>query len=80
MTNEELEAYGEEILDLVSSNVKRIREEKGFSQLQLATEIGLNGSAYLGRCELRKPRHHFNIKLLAKISRVLETPINKFFE
>lgn len=80
MTKDELEAYSDEVLDLISANVKKYREQKGFSQLQLALEIGLTGGAYLGRCELRKQDHHFNIKHLAKISKVLETPIEKFFK
>lgn len=80
MNNEELESYSEEILDIVSTNVKRYRELKGISQMQLALDIGMTGGAYLGRCEIRKPKHHFNIKHLAKISKVLEVPIEEFFK
>ena len=43
-------------------------------------EIGMSGSAYFGKAELRKPNHHFNIKHLAKISKVLDVPISRFFE
>lgn len=78
--NEELEIYAEKTLDIVSKNVKKYREKKGLTQLELALEIGLSGGAYLGRCEIRKPNHHFNIKHLAKISRVLNIPIINFFE
>lgn len=80
MTNEELEDYSNEVLDRVSFNVKKYRELKCISQMQLALEIGMTGSAYLGRCELRKPKHHFNIKHIAKISKVLNVPISVFFE
>lgn len=34
-------------------------------------DIELSGEAYLDRAELRKDNHHFNIKHLAKISKVL---------
>ena len=78
--NENLDKYTEEILNKVSYNVKKYREEKGYSQMQLALEIGMSGGAYLGRCEIRKPNHHFNIKHLAKISKILDVEINKFFE
>jgi len=55
-------------------------EIKGFTQIQLALEIGMSGGAYLGRTEIRKDNHHFNIKHLAKIANVLEVDIRKFFE
>jgi len=80
LTNEELEVYSEEILNTVSSNVKKYREKRGYSQMQLALEIGMSSGAYLGRAELRKENHHFNIKHLAKISKVLDIPISSFFK
>ena len=80
MTNEELDSYSEEILDIVSTNIKKYRIQKRFSQLKLSLEIGMNGSAYFGKAELRKPNHHFNIKHLAKITNILEVPISAFFE
>ena len=61
MNDLELENYGENILDIVSANVKKYREQKGLTQMQLALEIGLSGGAYLGRAEIRKNNHHFNI-------------------
>lgn len=79
-TKEELELYSEEILDIVSKNVIKYRNEKGISQMKLALDIGLSGGAYLGRAELRRKNHHFNIKHLAKISKVLEVDICEFFK
>ncbi|MFW2441522.1 helix-turn-helix domain-containing protein [Aliarcobacter butzleri] len=76
----ELEEYSETILDIVSANVKKYREKKGLSQIQLALEIGMSGGAYLGRAEIRKNNHHFNIKHLAKIAKVLDVDIKEFFE
>ncbi|MFW2581781.1 helix-turn-helix transcriptional regulator [Aliarcobacter butzleri] len=80
MNDLELENYGEKILDIVSLNVKKYREQKGLTQMQLALEIGMSGGAYLGRAEIRKNKHHFNIKHLAKIAKVLDIDIKKFFE
>lgn len=80
MNDLELENYGEKILDIVSANVKKYREQKGLTQMQLALEIGLSGGAYLGRAEIRKNNHHFNIKQLAKISKILNVDIKNFFE
>ncbi len=77
---EELEVYSNYVLDTVSSNVKKYRELKNYTQLKLALEIGMSGGAYLGRAELRKNSYHFNISHLAKISKVLDTPIEDFFK
>ncbi|MCD4668269.1 MAG: helix-turn-helix transcriptional regulator, partial [Sulfurimonas sp.] len=62
------------------ANVKKYREEKGLTQIQLALEIGLTGGAYLGRAEIRKNNHHFNIKHIVKIAKVLDIDVCKFFE
>lgn len=72
MQIEELEVYSEQVLDSVSANVKKYREEKGFTQMQLALEIGMSGGAYLGKAELRKTNHHFNIRHIAKIAKILD--------
>ena len=80
LQTEELEEYSEYVLDIVSANVKKYREKKGFSQMQLALEIGMSGGAYLGRAELRKNNHHFNIRHIAKIAKTLDVPIEDFFE
>ncbi len=80
MVEIDLDTYSSTVLDTVSSNVKKYRELKGFTQIQLALEIGMTGGAYLGRAELRKSNHHFNIVHLAKISKVLDVPITSFFE
>jgi len=79
-TFDDLEDYSNNILDIVSSNIKKYREEKGFTQIQLALEIGLSGGAYLGRAEIRKNNHHFNIKHIVKIAKILEIDVCKFFE
>ncbi|WP_457748329.1 helix-turn-helix domain-containing protein [Sulfurimonas sp.] len=79
-TVDDLEKYSDSILDIVSANVKKYREEKGLTQMQLALEIGLSGGAYLGRAEIRKNNHHFNIKHIVKIVKVLDIDACKFFE
>ena len=79
MQTEDLELYSDQVLDTVSANVKKYREEKGFTQMQLALEIGMSGGAYLGRAELRKKNHHFNIRHIAKISKVLGVEIEDLF-
>ncbi len=80
MQTEDLEVYSEHVLDIVSANVKKYREEKSFTQMQLALDIGMSGGAYLGRAELRKQNHHFNIRHVAKIAKVLEIEIEDLFK
>ncbi len=80
MQTEDLEVYSEHVLDIVSANVKKYREEKGFTQMQLALEIGMSGGAYLGKAELRKKNHHFNIRHIVKIAKVLDISIEDFFK
>jgi len=79
-SSDDLESFSEEILNTVSKNVLKYRKEKGLTQMQLALEIGMSGGAYLGRAEIRKDNHHFNIKHLAKISKILDVDICEFFK
>ena len=80
MQTDELELFSEQVLDIVSANVKKYRQAKGLTQMQLALEIGMSGGAYLGRAELRKDNHHFNIRHIAKISKVLGIEIGELFQ
>lgn len=80
MQTEELEVYSEYILDVVSTNIRKYRILRGLTQIQLALEIGMSGGAYLGRAELRKNNHHFNIRHIAKISKILNIPIENLFK
>lgn len=80
LDKQELEVFSESVLDTVSKNVKKYRTEKKMTQMQLALEIGMSGGAYLGRAEIRVGNHHFNLKHLAKISKVLDVDIRRFFE
>jgi transcriptional regulator with XRE-family HTH domain len=76
---EKLEQFSEQILDTISKNIIKYRKRKGLSQIQLALEIGLSGGAYIGKAEIRKDNHHFNIKHISKISKVLDVDICDFF-
>lgn len=77
---DDLDIEAKDFLDLISKNVVKIRKEKGFSQLKLATEMGYSSASYVGRMEIRKNNEHFNLIQLFKISKVLKVPISIFFE
>lgn len=75
-----LDNYAEEVYSIISKNVQKYRKLTNMSQLELALAIGLKGAAYLGKAELRKDNQHFNIKHLAKISKILNIDICEFFK
>ncbi|PSM51924.1 transcriptional regulator, XRE family [Campylobacter blaseri] len=64
----------------VGNNVKRIREKKGFSQLQLANEIGHNSVGHIAKAEIYAYNKRFNLEQLYKISIVLQVDIKDFFD
>ena len=68
------------IYKTIGKNVKRIREEKGISQLNLAMTIGHKSVGVISNCELCLQNKHFNIEQLIKIADVLDVNIKDFFE
>ncbi|MBZ7996636.1 helix-turn-helix transcriptional regulator [Campylobacter canadensis] len=64
---EEIENY----YKLVSSNVKKHRNKKNISQLELALSIGIKSIAFYSNCENNKNKKHFNLEHIYNISKVL---------
>lgn len=72
----------EEINDFMqntSNNVKRIRQEKKFSQLEVALSIGQKSSGFYANAENNSHNKHFNLVHLYKISKLFEVDISEFF-
>ena len=69
-----------ELYKQIGRNVKKIREEKGKSQLDLALSIGHSSAGFVGKAEICIHKKHFNIEHLHKISKVLEVDICEFFK
>lgn len=63
----------------IGKNVKRIRMEKGLSQLQLAQSIGHKSLSIVSLAEIYHNKQHFNIEHLLKIAFVLDVNICDFF-
>jgi transcriptional regulator with XRE-family HTH domain len=80
MNINELNDYPDQLHDIISDNVKRIRMEKKVSQLDLAQDMGLVGNGYITKSENRKNNHHFSIEHIVKISKILDVPIEEFFK
>ena len=65
---------------IISKNIKKHREEKKMSQLELALEIDIKSVAFYSNCENNKQGKHFNLEHLYKIAYVLDCKITDFFE
>ena len=64
---------------LIGKNVKRIREEKSFSQRALSLAIGQESTSIISQAELGKNKH-FNIEQLYRMSKELDVNICEFFK
>ena len=69
-----------EIYIKVGKNVKRYRESKRLTQLQLSQAIGHKSVTIVSRAEICYKGQHFNIEHLAKIAHVLEVDLCVFFQ
>ncbi|WP_066165157.1 helix-turn-helix transcriptional regulator [Aliarcobacter cryaerophilus] len=65
---------------IVSKNVKKYRNEKGMTQLELALTIGQKGNAFYNYAENNTNGKHFNLEHLYKIAKALDMPIEDFFK
>ncbi|MDD2358005.1 MAG: helix-turn-helix transcriptional regulator [Thiovulaceae bacterium] len=71
--------YIDNIYQEIGKNVKKIRMEKGCSQLKLAQAIGHKSLSIVSLAEIYHNKQHFNIEHLVKIAYVLEVDICDFF-
>jgi len=69
----------EKIYIRIGRNVKKIRMEKGISQLKLAQAIGHKSLSIVSLAEIYYNKQHFNIEHLVKIAYVLDVDLCDFF-
>ena len=79
MLDDDINKQVQELHLNIGKNVKKLREEKGFSQQKLSLDIGQASTSIISQAELGK-RKHFNIEQLYKISKVLNVDICEFFK
>ena len=60
----------------IGKNVKKCREEKGFSQLQLSYAMGYKSVSLVSAAELAKDGKHFNLEHLYKISKIFDIELS----
>lgn len=63
----------------IGKNVKRLREKKGLTQLQLSQALNFKSVGLVSQAELYLKKQHFNLKHLYLISLVLECDMSEFF-
>ena len=64
----------------IGENIKKKRIEKGYSQLDLALEIGIKSIVFYSNCKNLRYGKHFNLEHLYKISKVLNINSSEFFK
>jgi len=77
---EENNGFTQEIYKQIGMNVKRLREEKNITQLELSHAIGHKSVSVVSCAEICHKNYHFNIEHLSKIAYVLEVDICEFFK
>jgi transcriptional regulator with XRE-family HTH domain len=64
----------------IGMNVKKYRELRGITQLQLSLAMNLKSPGLISQNELYLGKQHFNIKHLYQLAYILECNITDFFE
>jgi len=65
---------------IIGENVKKQRESKGLTQLELSQRMNLKSSGLISQSELYINKQHFNLKHLYLIGSILECDIKVFLE
>ena len=74
-TDTEVNAFHRKIIE----NIKRIRKDKGITQLELALTIGHKSMSTIGKIEADVEDKHYNIEHLYKIAKALDVDVCAFF-
>ena len=63
----------------ISANIRKIRKEKGVTQLDLALTIGFGAVTFFTNAENCQKDKHFNIEHIYKIANALKVDVVEFF-
>ena len=64
----------------IGKNVKKAREDKDLTQLELSQVIGHKSVTIISRAEIYYKKQHFNVEHLVKIAYTLEVDLMDFFK
>ncbi len=69
-----------EFIKLVARNIKKARQDKGVTQLELALMIGQKSSAFYANAENYTKNRRFNLEHIYKIAKALDVNVLDFFK
>ena len=78
--NNELDKKTLEFYKRIGNNVKRARQQKDISQMQLAQLLNYKSTSSISNPKVCYNKHHFSIGQLYKISLVLEIDIKSLLD
>ena len=64
----------------ISTNVRKLRENKGISQLDMALSMDIKSVAFYSNCESCRYDKHFNLEHIYKISKILGIEVGEIFK
>ena len=65
---------------LIGKNVKRIRMQNHFTQMDLGIALGHSGIGTVSVAEIYYNKKHFNLEHLYKMSKIFDCDISEFFK
>lgn len=70
----------EDLHDTIRNNIRKLRESRGLSQLELASAMGHSSAAFFAKAEHGCDHKRFNLAHLCKIAEILNVEIEAFFK
>jgi len=74
--SEEIDAF----YQTVSANVRRLRIERGMSQMELSLKLGIRSIAFYSNCENLHYGKHFNLEHVYRLAKALEVDMCELLE
>ena len=74
------ESQIDDFYKMIGSNVKKIRNERGLTQLQLSQALGHKSVGLVSQSELYLKKQHFNLKHLYQLAYILDCNIEDFLK
>jgi len=72
--------FSEQLHKIIGTNVKRVRRDKGITQLKLSEALGYKSVSPISGAEIYYNKIHFNVEQLSKIAYVLDVDVCEFFK
>jgi len=69
----------DEYYKIIGENVKKFRNKKGLTQLQLSQSLGHKSVGLVSQGELYLKKQHFNLKHLYYLTYILDCEMSDFF-